>query len=77
MTIKIVVWVLTMVAAFRLWGSATWLSVIVFILALGYAASPDEQRHHDLTGAYSNSTGTRLMLTFVAVLVIFTYSLFA
>jgi len=72
---QIIIWILGGVAAYRLWGQATWLSILVIVLAISYSVHPDEQREHNATGMYSRSTATRLLWTFVAVVIIFLYSL--
>lgn len=64
------------VAAYRLWGDATWLSVIVILLALSYSVHPNEKQEYNTAGMYSKITGTRLMWTFILVAIIFIYSLF-
>lgn len=73
---KISVWVLGGISAYRLWGNATWLSVFAIILALSYSVHKNEQREHDATGMYSNLTATRLGWTFLLMIIIFIYSLF-
>lgn len=73
---KISVWVLGAIAAYRLWGNVTWLSVFVIILALSYSVHKNEQQEHNATGMYSNTTAKRLMWTFILVMIIFIYSLF-
>jgi len=74
--LSIILWILGAVAAYRLWGDAIWLSVVVILLALSYSVYPDEQREHETAGLYSRATGNRLMWTFILVVVIFVYSLF-
>lgn len=73
---QIVLWILGAVAAYRLWGHAMWLSIVVIILVLSYDVYPDEQAEHNATGMYSKVTATRLMWTFIPVALIFIYSLF-
>lgn len=73
---KILVWILGGIAAYRLWGNVTWLSVFAIILVLSYSVYKDEQREHNATGVYSNITATRLGWTFILVIIIFMYSLF-
>lgn len=73
---KISVWILGGISAYRLWGNVTWLSVFVIVLALSYSVHKNEQQEHNTTGMYSNKTATRLMWTFILVVIIFVYSLF-
>jgi len=69
-------WILGAIAAYRLWGSFTWLSIVAIILVLSFAVYPDEKQEQDKTGMFSKATGTRLMWTFILVVIIFIYSLF-
>ena len=55
------------VAAYRLWENHLWLAIFVAALALSYGVHPDESHEHDAKGMYSRATGTRLMLTAIAV----------
>ena len=73
---QIIIWVLGSVAAYRLWENSTWLSMIVIVLVLSYGVAPDEQQEQDAIGLFSTDTATRLLWTFVLVVVIFIYSLF-
>jgi hypothetical protein len=73
---QIIIWILGAVAAYRLWEHITWLSIVVILLALSYGTHHDEKQNHDATGLYSKTTGTRLMWTFIFVVIIFVYSLF-
>mgnify|MGYP001599049428 CR=1 FL=1 len=72
----ILVWVFGAVAAYRLWGDVTWLSVVAILLTLSYQVHPSEQQEQNETGMFSGITATRLMWTFVLVVGIFIYSLF-
>ena len=74
---QIILWILTAVAAYRLWGEYTWLSIIVILLALSYEVHPQDQAEHTATGMYSKGTGTRLMFTALGIAAIFIYSLLA
>lgn len=76
MNIHIIGWILGAITAYRLWGDVTWLSIAVILLVLTYEVWPEEQREYETKGSYDNVTGTRLMLTFVLILIIFIYSLF-
>ena len=73
---QIIIWILGAIAAYRLWGNITWLSVVVILLVISYAVHPDEQHEQNVTGKFSTPTATRLMWTFVLVVIIFVYSLF-
>jgi hypothetical protein len=72
---QIILWILGGIAAYRLWEDVTWLSVFVIILTLSYGVHGEENQEHAKKGEYSDSTGRRLMLSFVIVVIIFLYSL--
>lgn len=74
---QIILWIMGVVAAYRLWGHVTWLSMVVILLAFTYELHPDEQQEYKITGTHSKPAATRLMWTFVLVVIIFLYSLFA
>lgn len=73
---QIILWIMGAVAAYRLWEHTTWLSIISILLVLSYGVHNNEQQEHNETGMYSNTTATRLMWTFIPVVIIFIYSLF-
>lgn len=73
---KTSVWILGAIAAYRLWGNVTWLSIFVIILALSYFVHKNEQQEHNAMGIYSNTTAIRLMWTLILIVIIFVYSLF-
>ena len=72
----IIVWILGAISAYLLWGKVTWLAIGVILLTLSYSVHPEEQHEQNETGEFSTITATRLMWTFVLVVVIFIYSLF-
>lgn len=76
MLIQIVVYILGIVATYRLWGSVVWLSVVTILLILSYSVHPSEQHEQNVTGKFSNATATRLAWTAGLILIIFLYSLF-
>jgi hypothetical protein len=69
-----IVWIMGAIAAYRLWESAAWLSVLVAVVAISYAVHPQENREHEARGEYSNATATRLAFTFLIVAGILVYS---
>jgi hypothetical protein len=71
----IILWILGVVATYRLWEDTRWLSIITILLVLSYQAWPEEQQEHNTNGEYSNTTATRFAWTFVLVVGIFLYSL--
>lgn len=71
----VIAWILAGIAAFRLWESVAWLSVLVIVLAVSYGVHSNENAHHKAHGEYSDATATRLGLTFLGILGIFLYSL--
>ena len=73
---QIITWAMGAVAAYRLWEDYAWLSVLVAILALSFSVQPDEQHEQNATGLFSDTTGTRLMLTTVATGAILLFSFF-
>ena len=73
---QIIIWILGAVAAYRLWENMTWLAIVVILLAVSYGVHPDEQGEQNVTGLYPRSAVARLLWTFVAVVIIFLYSLF-
>ncbi|MDP3764126.1 MAG: hypothetical protein Q8Q95_00700 [bacterium] len=73
---QIIIWILGAVTVYRLWGSVTWLSIVVILLVLSYSVLPDEQQEQNKTGMFSTATAVRLMWTFIPVVIIFIYSLF-
>ncbi|MFA6273633.1 MAG: hypothetical protein WC662_00550 [Candidatus Paceibacterota bacterium] len=73
---QILLWILGATATYRLWESTMWLSIVVIILVLSYQVHPSEQREQNKTGMFSTPTATRLMWTFILVVIIFIYSLF-
>jgi len=73
---KYIVWLTGIISAFRFWGTATWLSIIVLVLAFSVGVRKNEQKEHTENGVYSNFTATRLALTTGLVGIIFIISLF-
>ena len=71
-----IAWILGAIAAYRLWGDAIWLSVVVILLAFTLGVHADERQEHQKTGMYSSITAHRLMLTSILIGIIFFYSLF-
>ncbi len=74
---QIIVWILGIVSAYRLWENKPWLSVVVILLVLSYQAHQDEQHHQNMTGEFPQATATRFMLSTIGVVAIFVYSLIA
>jgi hypothetical protein len=69
-----IVWGMGAFAAYNLWGEIAWLSVLVAIMALSYAAHDHEKAFSQANGEFPRSTATRFMLTFLIVLGILVYS---
>lgn len=70
----IIIWIFGIIATYRLWEDARWLSIAAIILTLSYQVHPEEQKLQDQTGKFDNITATRLMWTFILVTGIFIYS---
>lgn len=71
-----IVWAMGVFAAYRLWEDMAWLSVIVAIVALSYAAHEDERAYYQAHGEFPTPTATRFLFTFLIVLGVTIYSLF-
>lgn len=72
---QIIIWILAVIAAYRLWEHVTWLSIVVLLLAYTFGLHPDERHERDATGLNPKTAANRFLLTALAIGIIFLYSL--